>query len=256
MGLFTQPKKLKFKEIPSAPEQTQARNWLQDLYQSDFNAPVEQTADLTPNEQTIQQFITDYLPQMQGNYGAAEKYYQDVVAGGYDPRTSPAYAGYRDEADRAKTIAQNQTRRGLSHGGVLGSTPGAGMIADTGANYDSKILSLLGNLYENERNRQTGAAGALMELPSRRIAGYGAASTLSEKPRQIEQAKYTAMYNAAMQDLLAPYLYKANIALALLNEQRYAGYETGGGMTDWGFLINAGASAAGSYFGAKAGAAA
>ena len=32
---------------------------------------------------------------------------------------------------------------------------------------------------------------------------------------------------------MAPYTYQANIASALLNEQRYAGVQTGGGPTDF-----------------------
>jgi hypothetical protein len=90
-----------------------------------------------------------------------------------------------------------------------------------------------------------------------------AASEIAAQERRVEQAKLAAAYDAALQTLLAPYNYNATIAMALLNEPRYVGVQTGGGMTDLGFGLKAGApfipdvlSALGGLFGGGGAAAA
>lgn len=233
MGLFTKSKKLKFKLIPSTPEQETARNWLQSLYLQDFQAPLQGTADLTPTEQQIQGELGNFQSASGQDYSTAASYYRDVLGGGYDPRTSPAYEGFRQEADALRRRSQQDVARAAQKAGMARSTPVTGIQSRTGAEYDSLILRALGDLYERERDRQTHAAGALPALRGQQIDTMARTSDLAAMPRQLEQHRLDALYQQAMQNLMAPYTYQANIASALLNEQRYAGVQTGGGLTDF-----------------------
>jgi len=242
MGLFTKSKKLKFKLIPSTPEQTAARNWLQDLYQQDFQAPLQGVAGLTPTEQNIQDDVSRFLTESGRDYSAASNYYRDVLSGGYDPRTSPAYEGFRQEANALRARSQQEIARAAQKAGMSRSTPVTGIQGRTGAEYDSAILRALGDLYERERDRQTGAAAALPALRSQEINTMSQSAALAAEERAVEQNRLNALYEQAMHNLLAPYTYQANIASSLLNEQRYTGYTTGGGMTDFGFLASLTAS--------------
>lgn len=213
--------------------------------EQDLQFPTEGVAELTGTEQQIQKALPSYLDSIAQDYDTSRGYYNDVLAGNYDPRTSDFYEGYRAEQDRMKGESQLNIRRQAQKAGIARSTPVTGAQGKVGAQFDSQTLQLLGQLYENERARMAGAAQALPQLSSQYASNLSQAENLAAVNRQVEQAKLSAIYNAALQTMLAPYNMQAQIAGMLLSEQRYAGYTTGGGLTDWGFLIQAGATAAG-----------
>jgi hypothetical protein len=243
VGIFSKDNKLKFKEIPSAPEQTQARNYLVDLMENDLQFPVQGTAELTGTEQQIQGMLPSYLGMLEEDYGAARDYYNDVLSGGYDPRTSDYYQGFRAEQDMAKRDAMLDVARMGQMAGMSRSTPVVGVQARTGAAFDAQTLQQLGLLYDNERTRMGQAAGALGQLGGQQLANLSQVEQLAMVQRQQEQMKLSAMYQAALRTLLFPYEKQAGIAEVLLGEQRYTGYQTGGGLTDWGFMMAAGSNA-------------
>lgn len=243
MGLFSKDKKLKFKLIPSTPEQTEARGYLTDLMRNDVQYPVQQIAPLTGTEQQIQGQLPSYLNQIAEDFETSRGYYNDVLSGGYDPATSDFYQGFRAEQDRMKRDALLNIARQGQMAGMSRSTPVLGVQARTGQAYDDATLRQLGLLYENERGRQGQAAGSLSQLGSQHIGNLSYAEQLAAVQRQNEQAKLSAFYQAAVETLLAPYQYNAQIAGALLKEQRYAGYQTGGGLTDLGFMVAAASNA-------------
>jgi hypothetical protein len=253
MGLFTKSKSLKFKKIPSTPEQNQARSYLEGLYQKDLQYPTEQIADLTGTEQQIQGQLPDYLRNTQADYETGRSYLNDVLAGGYDPRSSDYYAGLRQESEQLKAGSQNEIRRQSQKAGMARSTPSLGIQADVGEKYDTQTLKNLGALYENERMRMGQAAAGLGQLSSQYIGNVGAAESIAETERFVQQDRMRAMFTAAVQNMLAPYLKpeggvsQAGIALNLLNEKRYAGVETGGGLTDFGFATSLFSSAYSTY---------
>jgi hypothetical protein len=243
MGLFSKDKKLKFKLIPSTPEQTQARNYLVGLMDQDIQFPTEQVAPLTGTEQQIQGSLPSYLNQIAEDFDTTRGYYNDVLSGGYDPSTSDYYQGFRAEQNRLKQDALLGIARQGQMAGMSRSTPVLGVQARTGAAIDDATLRQLGLLYENERARRDQAAGFLSQLGGQELSQVGQVEQLAAIQRQQEQMKLSAMYQAALQTLLAPYQYNAQIAGALLSEQRYAGYTTGGGLTDLGFMISAASNA-------------
>jgi hypothetical protein len=244
MSLFTKPKSLKFKLIPSTPEQDSARSYLTGLQNNQLDFPVEPTADLTPAEQQIQGQLPKLLTNNQTDYETSRSYLNDVMSGKYDPRTSDYYQGLRQEQEQLKSGAQLNVRRGAQKAGMARSTPSQGIQADVGQQYDTQTLKELGALYENERNRMGSAATALPEINSQFISNVGNAENIAAVERQNQQKKLTAIFTAAIQTMLAPYTYNAQIASALLNEQRYASYETGGGPTDLGFGLQVAGMAA------------
>lgn len=254
MGIFTKEKSLKFKAIPSAPEQTEARGYLQGTYQQELKFPTQQIADLTPEEQMIQGALPDYFAQSGGDYNLARNYYADILSGKYDPLTSPYYQGMRTNLEARKKAGVQGVLRSQQSQGVLKSGPTAALAAEQERMYNADIGTLEGGLLNEERNRMGQAAAGLPALSESRLSTMAGVSQLAEKKRLIEQDRNQAAFETAISDMLAPYLYNAKIAMALLNEQRYAGYETGGGLTDLGFMTAAASGFAGQYYqGAGAG---
>ena len=211
--------------IPSTPEQDSARSYLTDLQNRDLQFPTKGVADLTGTEQQIQGQLPSYLNQIDADFDTMRGYYNDVLSGGYDPRTSDYYQGFRAEQDSLKKDAQLDVARAAQKGGMARSTPSVGIQARTGQAYDNQTLQQLGLLYENERVRQGQAAGLLTQIGGQQLSQVGQVEQLAAIQRQQEQAKLSAMYQAALQTLLAPYQHNAQIAEALLNEQRYYGYQ-------------------------------
>ena len=242
MGLFTKDKKLEFEKIPSAPEQDQARNYLQGLYTNNLNYPEMGVAELSDSERSVQDQIKQYLTGSQGDYALSRQYFTDVLNDNYDPATSQYYAGVRGQLDTQKAEAQAGVRRTAQKAGSSRSTPFLGIEAKTGQAYDYEKDRVLGAMTQAERDRKAGAATSLASLRGQEINQLGTADQIASKEREIQQMKLQAAYNKVIQDMLAPYLYNANIASAILNEVRYAGVQTGGGLTDLGF----GAAVAGS----------
>lgn len=247
MGLFSKDKKMKFALIPSTPEQTQARSYLNNLYQQDIQYPTEQIADLTPSEQTIQGQLPSIIAGMEQNYGLAENYYKDVLSGKYDPMTSAYYQGVRGTAETQKQMAQSAVLRQGQGVGANRSTPTYALAAQTGQNYDNAALQTLGQLQLAERNNQANAAQGIQNVQSNRVTGLSQVEQLAQVARQNQQMKMSAAYNAAIQTMLAPYTYNAQIASALLNEQRYVGYQTGGGLQEWAQGLMFASSVAGAF---------
>lgn len=244
MGLFTKDKSLKFAKIPSAPEQKQARSYLVDLMENNLQFDPQPVADLTDTEKQIQGKLPSYLSMADSDFNSARDYYNDVLSGNYDPSKSDYYQGFRNEQDRLKKETQLGIARAGQKAGIARSTPVLGTQAKAGAQIDDQTLQQLGLLYENERTRMANAANELPQLTSRNLSNVGTIENLASIARQQEQDRLSAMYQAALQTMLAPYNYNAQIASALLNEQRYTGYETGGGMTDLYYGLKLGIDAA------------
>lgn len=258
MGLFTKDQKFKFKQIPSTPEQDEARSYLTNLFRQNLSFPELQVADLTGNEQRIQSYISNYLSGFGQDYNLARKYYTDVLEGEYDPAESQYYQGIRNQLDTQKGEAQAQVRRTAQKAGSARSTPFLGIEARTGAEYDTQKDVVLGGLLQDERQFRAQAASGLSDLRGQEVAQLSAADQLAAKERMIQQMRFQAAYEKILNELLAPYTYNAQIASYILNEQRYMGVQTGGGLSDLGVLGMMGGSilggiAAGGLAGGTAG---
>jgi hypothetical protein len=251
MGLFTKDKKLEFELIPSTPGQDRSRDFLEGLYERDIKHPEQQIAGLSGNEQTIQDDLSKWLTASSESFDQATGYYKDVLQGGYDPETSRYYQGIRNQLDRGKEEGQAGVRRTAQKAGSARSTPFLGVEAAVGQKFEDAKNVTLGGLLQDERRFKAGSAEALTSASGQRVGQLGAADDIAAKPRELEQMQFNAAYQRILNDLLAPYQYQANIASMILNETRYTGIQTGGGLTDVGFGTQIAASLIGAKFGAQ-----
>jgi len=149
-----------------------------------------------------------------------------------DPRTSPLYKGLREEMMAEQDKGVRQLRRRANLGGGLFSTPAARTEADYTAQMGRGRESLLGGLYESERQ---------MNSPQARL---GALSQYGGMPREIEQAQRDAQYDAIMKRLMSKLQVGGSLAnlppIAQDQPQTYIHqlpYEqSGGGSSAGGFM--------------------
>lgn len=215
-----------FKQIPSEPEQTEARKYLESLYKKDVQFPTRKVPGMTGIEAEGQKWLQDYLnigipSGISTGIGQLKK----TVEGGYDPMTGPAYQGYREASKMEEEEAINQLRRRLQlvgHGDY--SSPALKQEGATRRGYSADRMGYLGALYDRERDRQTGAAGPLIEASDyaskQPLRKTEAATAYGGLPRQIEAAQEEADYIALLQTLLFPYQQQAPIASTILGETR------------------------------------
>ena len=235
MKLFTKSEKIKV--APQTEESKVGSAWLQDLLKQDIKHPVQQIAGMTGTEQGIQDTLAGNVGTMNDSYNLAMQELMKTLQGGYDPATSDYYQGFRNEANAMKDDQASSIRRRSQLGGMLASTPSAGIEAENNRRVDNLTLQELGKLTENERNRTTNAALGVGQVSGQQMNNLQGAESLAAVPRAITQAEYDAMYTANMNDLLAPYQLQAPIASNLLNYKRDS-YMTGGGLNDLGMGIS------------------
>jgi len=250
-----------WKLIPSTPDQNTARSWLMDNLQKDLQFPTQDIAEMTPFQQELQSYLQQSMPGMQQNYELSQQQLQDTLQGGYNPQDSPYWKGYRQTANQMKADSQTDIRQRSQLGGMLKSSPSANVEADSNRQYDSMMLRELGQLYENERNKMYNAAQVSGQVTSQQTQNLAQATALGNLPREIEQQQNDAMYEAAMQELLAPYQYQYKLAEPILSETRYyykskskSGFSSAlGGALGTGLGIAGGALLGGALLGGSGG---
>ena len=253
MGLFT--KKTKVKDM-TPKEMKNARKYLDELINlfgpgQSPNFPLMQVAGLTPGQEKAQSQLPGAVATGGENYQLATEHYRDILEGDTDPRSGDYYQGLRDEMKMLRDeSAADIRRRGQREGGTTQTSPTTMGQDESNRAWNSKILQLLGMLTERNIDRKTGAAGAMTRGGREEVDRIGAASQAGEAERMVEQQRNVAIYNQALQELLFPYTQQLQ-AIGVLNQAPVNIVKTGGGLTDLGFLVSAGSSAAGSYYGAK-----
>ena len=176
------------KETPWAPE---VREWLTGLMQGEMDFPVQQVAGLSEAEQAGMGIL------------------KEIISGQAfaDPAEHPAYLGFRRESMMEEDRGVSGIRRGAQVAGMGGSSRSAGVEGDYRRGMSAQRLGLLGTMLESERGRDN---------PYTRLS---AAMGVGALPREIENARMTAEYNALMQNLVGPYTYQQPVAQSLLNYQ-------------------------------------
>lgn len=124
-----------------------------------------------------------------------------------DPTTSPAYLGYRRASMAEEDRGASRIRRGAQIAGMGGSGRAAGAEGRYRSDMANNRMSLLGQLFETERNRDN---------PYTRL---NAAMTVGALPRLIEDAGNNSQYDTLMKVLMMPYQEGGKIANSLLNYQ-------------------------------------
>lgn len=236
MGLFSSSTKVK---DPLRYEKKEAAGFLLDLMRGGTpDIPQQQVAGLTSDQQKIQGQLGGYLDDTNANYGQARDYYRDVLAGGYDPRTSDFYKGLRAEAGQLKADTNTAIKRQAAGAGMYHSSPTSANIAANERQVNNALLTQLGGMYENERTRMGQAAQGVQQADAQRVQTTGQVGSLMDVERQIEQARNDALYNQALQMVMFPYQYQTQMASAIFGGSQPV--VSGGGMNDFGMLAQMG----------------
>lgn len=220
-----------FQTIPDTPESKKAREYLMPLLDNDLNFPTRVIPGMTDLEKQAQTMIAGWLNSgTPAGYTAATNQLTKTVEGGYDPYNSDEYKGYRDASKIEENNMVNSLRRSLQIQGMNASSPEIRKEGQARRGYSADRMSMLGSLYNRERDRQVGAAPVLAGVTDARErltadkATVGAA--MGAIPREIETAQEQAIFDAIMKTLLAPYNEKLNVASTILGEPR-AVYDPG-----------------------------
>ena len=218
MGLFRKGKKSKFKPIPLSESQKVADEFRQGLIEQDIQLPEREIAPLSALEQQGLTAVGGLGRDIQGLTGTAADILGQTLRGEFDPRTSPFFQGFRQEAERIK---QEGIRDALRRGQRLTGGPASTTLAEAGdiaARADESILQTLGGLFEQERARQFGATGQAFNL------GSGISQLLlsaGQLPRSIEQQILDARFAQQQGNVLAPFQFQAPVAESIMRDQRF-----------------------------------
>jgi len=176
---------------PQAPWQKKGRKYLEGLLGRNVEFEPAPVAGMSGIEQM--------------GLGALEQFVSG--AGFEDPRSSPYWTALRDISKREEAEAVQGLRRRHQLSGMLESSPSYFGEADVRREYGEGRMGLLGELYENERIRNSPMARAQAGL------------TLGSLPRMLEQMEQDAAYQAAMRTQMFPFETQANIAQSLMSHQ-------------------------------------
>ena len=228
------PEGVSLLEIPGAGKPV---DFLSELMNK--KAPLKETpatqkiAGMGENEKTVQKLLATFLGGG-GDVTQSDPYKLGMgelnkTLGGefYDPRTSDFWKGFREQSQAEQVEGTENIRRRGQLGGGLFSTGVAREETKYQAGKESERTSMLGGLYEKERDRKTNAVGQALgyaELGERNtISRLELGSTIGSIPRDIQNQKYQAAYNTAQQKSenqynkeLFPYNAQAGIAKELM----------------------------------------
>lgn len=247
-ALFTKEKKLKI--VPRTEESKVGGQYLTGLVKgTPPTIPTREVAGLTPTQLIISRGLEDLMVKTGMDAEAARTEIMKTLTDKYDPRTSPYYRGLREETERLKTEGVTDIRQASELGGMFKSTPRLGAEGELINVANSNLLKQLGLLYETERGRKSQAARDIQDVGTKEIGKYAAIGAMSDIERQLEQEVMNAKYTQAIEQMLFPYREQVGIATALLGVKEDF-YMTGGGLTDLGFGVAAGANALASFAGA------
>lgn len=245
IGLFT--KKTKVKE---PAEWKPARQSLLAIGQTPLNFDVKGTAGMTDTELQAQDLLAQYAanpsPEVQAALASLKE------AGQYTNLMDvPEYAALYNTGRADNNSDLNRLGRTLQLGGNTNTSSGAGVMTNRIGENNARLLGTMAPLAAQERERRyqapiTAAQISASDTQSRlgAVASYGAL------PRQLEQLSLDSEYMASYLNETAPYQYQVPALNAVSNSGTTT--VTGGGLSDLGMLLQAGATVAGGYAGGAA----
>lgn len=232
MSLF-KGSKAKVKLNPRTAESKFGGSYLMnDLNWGTPNIPTQQVAGQTDREKSIQTNIYDQANEGGEGFNMAMDHARTTLQGGYDPRTSDYYRGYRNEVNELRGDSNARLGRQQQLGGMSGSTPSQGITAQNNRRYDNMIMQEIGRLYENERGRMDQAAGAAGQLDQQRFQQNIQADAAMVKERVIQQMQMDSIYKQAYQTLMFQYETLAPLAMNMMSYTPGT-YMQPGGPSDW-----------------------
>jgi len=177
------------------------------------NIPLQQIAGMSANEQTTQGLLAKFL----GTSATDSEAYKlgmgelSKTLGGefYDPKTSDFWSGFREQSAIEEEKGVSDIRRRGQLGGGLYAEPNQRTEADYLRGTGADRQTMLGGLYEKERDRKTNAVGQALGYAGFEEAGtmnrLTAGSTIGALPRNIENQRYQAAFNQLLGQEQADY---------------------------------------------------
>ena len=213
------PSKVKLNRL--APAVSDARTWLSNLLnQSPPAMPTETVADMSPAENLAQQRLMGYLAKTPEGYTEGMNALKKIVGGGYLQNMTNLYdnvGGYGSGLDLAESNMVSSLRRGSNAGGMFYGGPSQQSEATLRAQFGSEKAKLIADLLNSERNRMGTSVDHIMQYGQIPATQVQQGMELGALPREIEQAKKNAAYQAAYAKAMFPYQVQAPIAQNIWN---------------------------------------
>ncbi len=209
-----------------APEQTQARNKLVSLMNTDYQPYTGQRFASFPLQDVLQNSLTSYANRGNNQLtDAAGGELFKTLTGGYDPSTSEYYKATRNAMRSQVNEGLNQLKRNAQLGGMLYSTPTQDAEAKYLSNATNNLNGILGQLALTERQNRLNAVPAAMQVgnyqanqplqTANAIGQYGSLlQSINQQPLDWQYQQYQDAMNY-------PYQYQLPIAQALANPSMY-----------------------------------
>ena len=169
-------------------------------YQGEYTAPMSDT------ETYGQSLLADYSrsgspPILEG----VGRTLETTLRGDYNPIDSPYYKAMRDEIDANQTRELGALGRSQQQRGVFRGTGGVREEALAREGFQRSKNSLLGSLYESERNRTLSAVNPAMSLAGMQeqapLSRLGAIQEHGALPRNLEQNTLSMEYQDFLRQL-------------------------------------------------------
>jgi len=230
MGLFTED--IKVKPLPRTEASHEAESYLATLMRRRPTVPTQGVAGLTPAQLLIQSMLPETVSGVTGAADVASDYYRSLLSDQYDVFSDPRYEALRLQAEQNARAAETAAKRAGEAGGMLKSSGTQQKVYRDVAATQSPLLAAIGDLLTNREQQRLQAAQGVQTAEAQRLSSLAGISNIADLQRTIEQMQADALYRQALQQIMFPYQYNAQIAQALLNYQEPY-YVAGGGLKDW-----------------------
>jgi hypothetical protein len=213
---------------------------------------VKGTAGMTDTEQSAQDLLANYAnnqsPEVTNALASLKEtgQYQNIM-------DVPEYAALYKTGQGNMNTQLNRLGRSMQIQGNNNSGAGADTMATRVGDLNTQLMGSMAPYAAQERERRyqaplTAAALASSDTQSR----LGAVKEYGALPRQLEQLSLDADYMSQYLNATAPYQYQVP-ALAAVGNIKGDTVVSGGGMSDYGMLLQAGATIAGGYLAGRGG---
>lgn len=246
MGLFTNKTKIK-----EPAEFSSARKQLLQIGSSAPTFGVRGTAGMTDTELSGQDLLAGYVG------GQSPEVANALASLGEASQTTnlmdiPEYKALFDTTRSNVNADINRVGRSLQISGNANSGAGAGVMLKSIGEANAQVMGAMAPYAQAERTRSLNAATSAAELATADTQSrLSAAKNFGALPRELEQLSLDAEYMANYLNATAPYQFQVPALQAVGGIGNTT--VSGGGLSDLGMLVQAGASIAGGALAGRGG---
>lgn len=224
MGFFsTSTKDRGWEEIPLAPSQKFADQWMWDLLKKIETFAARKIAPMTPAERGAvgisERVVSEGIPGV----AEAQRVLTKRMTG--DVEQVPGLRGLFEKTRELGADLMGRTKRGLQKTGNLPSesSRGARIYGRTGQDIMEGLITAAFPFYSQGLEAKYAAPGQLASLGMQDVSmRTGLGTTVGGLPRQIQQSIFDAIQEAIRMTQTFPYSAQAPMAQNIMGQQRYA----------------------------------